>query len=123
MTARQTKALQALLTEPTRRAAAKKAGISESTLRSYLATPDFQENYRVAFSELVTDATRQIQQAISPAVSTLRGIVESADEPATARIQASRAILEFALRMTEALDIVGRVEEMERTISELEGKA
>ena len=43
MNPKQIKALQALLTQPTKAAAAKEAGIDESTLRRYLSDPEFQK--------------------------------------------------------------------------------
>ena len=71
MTPKQNKALQALLTSPNKRAAAEAAEIDEKTLRKYLAEPEFQKEYKAAFSELVTDATRQVQQSLNPAISAL----------------------------------------------------
>ena len=71
MTPKQQKALLALLTHPTKEQAAAAAGITPKTLRSYLADPAFRAEYREAFSSLVEDATRQAQQAIAPALSTL----------------------------------------------------
>lgn len=66
MTPRKEKALSALLTNRTRAEAARAAGIAESTLRGYLRDdPEFQARYKEAFGELVQDATRQAQQAIS----------------------------------------------------------
>ena len=113
MTPRQHKALQALLTQPTKQEAAKAAGISPRTLRDYLADPDFQAAYRQAFGQLVHDATRQAQQALSPALSALRDIVEDETETSTARIAAARSLLEYGLRLTELTDILEELEAIE----------
>ena len=113
MTTRQTKAIAALVSEPTKKAAAEKAGISESTLRSYLADPDFQKAYKAAFADLVSDATKQAQRSLSPALKTLREIVEDAEETATARISAARSLLEYGLKLTEINDILRDLEGME----------
>lgn len=102
----------------TRAEAAKVAGIGESTLREYMKDPEFMERYREAFGNLVQDATRQAQQAIVPALSTLREIVEDGSETSQARIQAARSTLEYALRLTEQLDIVGRIQALEDAIKE-----
>ena len=69
MTPSKEKALAALLTCTTKQQAAEKAGISPRTLRGYLADPEFQEEYKKAFSGLITDVTRQSQQSLSPALS------------------------------------------------------
>lgn len=103
------KALQALLTHPSKTEAAEAAGISVRTLQRYLADESFQEAYRDAFQDLVTDATRQVQQSLSPAIKALRSIVEDEGENASARISAARALLEYGLRMTELSDILGEL--------------
>lgn len=106
----------------TRAEAAKAAGIGESTLRGYLKEPEFLERYREAFGNLVQDATRQAQQAINPALSTLKEIMEDKDEQATARIQAARSTLEYALKLTEQTDILEQLRELERWREETDGK-
>lgn len=113
MTPKKQKALIALLTQPTKEKAASAAGITSKTLRSYLADPGFQAEYKRAFSGLVEDATRQAQQSIAPALSTLREIVEDADENAHARISAARSILEYCMKLTETTDILTRLDELE----------
>ena len=92
MTPKQQKALLALLTNPTKEKAAAAAGITSKTLRGYLADPEFQAEYRKAFAGMVEDATRQAQQAIAPALSTLREVVEDSGEGSQFRISAARSI-------------------------------
>lgn len=113
MTTRQKKALAALISEPTKGAAAQKAGISEDTLRRYLADPEFQKAYQAAFSGLVTQATKQAQQSLSPAIDVLREILLDKEQPASARISACRSMLEYGLRLTEITDIMRTLEELE----------
>lgn len=103
-------ALQALLTHPTKKQAAEAAGIDEKTMRRYLSLPEFQQAYKAAFTELVNDATRQVQQALSPAISALREIVEDPEESASGRISAARSLLEYGLRLTEFNDILRELE-------------
>lgn len=118
MTPKQQKALLALLTSPTREKAAAAAGITSKTLRSYLADPTFQAEYKKAFSGLVEDAARQAQQAIEPALSTLRDIVEDAGENAQAHISAARSLLEYSMKLTETTDILTRLDELETLAEE-----
>lgn len=117
ITQKQQRALIALLTSPTKEAAAKKAGIESKTLRRYLADPDFQEEYRNAFTSMIEDVTRQAQRAIAPALSCLREIVEDESENTQARIQAARSTLEYALRLTEQFDIIERIQSLEREVA------
>lgn len=114
MTPKKQKALLALLTSSTREQAAAAAGITSKTLRGYLADPEFQAEYKKAFGNMVEDATRQAQQAIAPALSTLREIVEDTDENAQARISAARSVLEYSIKLTETTDILSRLDELER---------
>lgn len=113
MTPNKQRALQALLTQPTKKAAAEAVGITDRTLREYLADPEFQREYKKAFGRLVTDATRQAQQSLSPAISALRDIVEDDSENSSARIAAARSLLEYGLRLTEFSDILQDLESVE----------
>ena len=118
MTPRKEKALQALLVSRTRTEAAKAAGIGESTLREYMKDPEFLDRYREAFGNLVQDATRQAQQALTLALSTLTEIMENTGEQATARIQAARYLVEYALRLGEQCDLLARLERLEAAVKE-----
>lgn len=114
MTPSKEKALAALLTCPTKREAAQRAGISDRTLRNYLADPGFQTAYQKAFNGIVEDATRQAQQSLAPALFTLREIMEDAEIPAAARVTAARTALEYAIKLTEANDFAARLERLEQ---------
>ena len=120
MTPRKEKALQALLVSRTRAEAAKAAGIGESTLRAYLKDWEFSERYREAFAGVIESATRQAQQSLTLAISTLTEIMGNADEQATARIQAARSTLEYALKLTEQTDILAQLRELEKWRHEYE---
>lgn len=96
--------------------------MGESTLREYLKDPEFLDRYREAFGNLVQDATRQAQQSLSLAISTLTEIMVNTDEQATARIQAARSTLEYALKLTEQTDILEQLRELERWKEETDGK-
>ena len=116
MTPSKEKALAALLTCTTKQQAAENAGISPRTLRSYLSDAEFQEEYKKAFSGLITDVTRQAQQSLSPALSVLRGIVEDDSEDAKVRVTAARSLLEYGLRLTEITDILRDLEGAENVL-------
>ena len=118
MTQKQQKALAALLTNPTREAAAAAAGIGSKTLRRYLADPEFQAEYQQAVSGVIADAAQQARQSLSPALTCLREIVEDSGEPSTARISAARSLLEYGLRLTETADILTQIETLERRLND-----
>lgn len=110
---KQNKALQALLTQPTKTDAAKAAGITSRTMTSYLADPNFQREYKKAYGELVTDATRQAQQSLNPALAALRSIVDDPNQNGNTRIAAARALLEYGLRLTEISDILTVIDDLD----------
>ncbi len=120
MTQKQNRALTALLTNPTKEAAARAAGIGLTTLKRYLSDPAFMAEYRAAVSSLLDDATRESQQALSPALSCLREVIADSEAPVTARIAAARSLIEYSMKLTEFTDIVTRMDELEKTVSELE---
>ena len=119
MTPRKEKALAALLVSRTRAEAAKVAGIAESTLRSYMQDSEFVDRYKQAFGDMMRDAARQAQRTLSPALSTLREIME--DKGAQARISAARSVLEYSLKLCEQTDILEQLRELEKWRAETDG--
>ena len=114
MTPKREKALSALLVSRTQAEAAALAGIGESTLREYMKDAEFKERYNLACRELVREAARQAQQTLSPALRTLRTIVEDEDEQKQARITAARTMLEYSLKLSEHADILEQLRELEK---------
>lgn len=112
------KAMAALLSSDTQTEAAEKAGISERTLRGYLAEPEFSAEYYRRKRQLVSDATRQIQTSYQAAINALRGIVENEKSSESGRISAARALLEYGLKFTESHELMVRVEELENQVKE-----
>lgn len=110
LTPNKQRALQALLTQPTKAEAAQVAGISPRTLRDYLQDAEFQREYKRAVSDVIDSATRQAQRALAPALSALLAIVED-DEAMQMpgignRVSAARSLLDYGLRLTEFNDIL-----------------
>lgn len=106
LTPNKQKALSALLTHKTKQEAAQAAGIATRTMTLYLSDPDFQAEYAKAFKALVTEATREAQATLSPAICVLRSIMEDEEESSSGRIAAARTLLEYGLRLTEFNDIL-----------------
>ena len=121
MTPNKEKLLAALLTSRTKKEAAEAAGISDRTMRSYFEDQEFCQRYREAFAGVIESATRQAQQNLTLAISTLTEIMGNADEQATARIQAARSTLEYALKLTEQMDILEQLRELEKWRNETDG--
>lgn len=116
MTQSKERAIAALLSHPTRTAAAEAAGITPRTLQRYFEDGDFTTAYKRAFAELIQDAVRQAQQTIAPALSAFSDILADESAPLAVKVSAARSVLEYALKLTELNDIVERLEQLEARI-------
>ena len=110
------RAVAALLTESSIGAAAKVAGVSESTLLRWLQELDFKARYRAARRDAVEHAVSQLQRATVEAVEALRRNLTSG-VPST-EISAAKTILDNAIRGVELTDLAARIEELERANTE-----
>ena len=113
MTPSEERALSALLTSKYKKEAAQKAGITERTMRRYFENPEFCKRYREAFAQVVQDATRQAQQLLAPALSTLESVMADEDIPAAARVNAAKIALDYAVRLTDQNDLAERLTALE----------
>jgi hypothetical protein len=97
LTRTQEKAIAALLTKPTVKAAAEAAGVGERTLRGWLKDPGFVSAYRQARREVVESAIGRIQAATGTAVDTLVTVANSGAKDSD-RVRAAIALLDHAFR-------------------------
>lgn len=114
-------ALVALISEPTLREAAKKAGIGEATLWRWLQDPEFQDKYITARRQAVSQSITQLQKISSEAVETLREVMISKETPPASRVTAARAVLEMSIKAVEVEDLAVRIEALEKA-AEAAGK-
>ncbi|GIP55207.1 hypothetical protein [Paenibacillus vini] len=111
---KQEHAVIALLSEPSISAAAKVAGIGETTLRRWMQDNSFQEAYRGAKRQAVGQAISRIQQSSVKAVETLEGVMDNSKAPAMARVMAAKTVLDTAIKAVELEEIEARLTELER---------
>ncbi len=114
-------AIAALIQHSTIDEAAAACGIGASTLRRWLALPDFQARYRAARARLVETAINRLQRDSAAAADALIGVAKDADAPAAARVSAARAVLSMAVETVQLIDLVDRVEMLERRSGHEEG--
>jgi AcrR family transcriptional regulator len=93
---RQEKVLIALLQFPTIEAAAKNAGVNRTTVFRYLNDEAFHREYRKRRRQSFSAATALLNKAASVAVSELVKMILDTGTPATARVSAARAILQYS---------------------------
>lgn len=114
MTAKQRRALGALLTASTVQEAAKEANISYSTLRRWLASDaDFRREYNGELQSIIESAAVRARQGMGEAVETLREIVTDREAAQNTRVAAARTILESGGRLIEMQTIEARLSALE----------
>lgn len=113
MTPKQEKALAALISCPTAKAAARTAGLSESALRRYRQDPKFAAEYKRRCAELLETACTKAKSALPPAIERLNAIVQDDTQQPREQIAAARAVCEYSLRLNEAVDIEQRLRALE----------
>jgi hypothetical protein len=124
LSAKQERALLALLDCGETKKAAKIAGVAEGTLWRWLQLPGFQARYRAARRQLVETAIAQLQSDCTIAVRVLREVAEDTEAPASSRVAAAKTILEQSVSAIELMDLQERIERLEDLLPEQEkGKA
>jgi hypothetical protein len=104
-------AVAALLQSATIAGAAESLGISEKSLRSWMARDDFQKCYKAARRQLLDDAVKLLQHASKKAVATLVRHLDA--DKASDAIRAADAILGWTFKGHELLDLEGRLAALE----------
>lgn len=108
---KQEQAIAALLSQPTVEAAANAAGISEKTLKNWLALPEFQAAYRAARQDILDRTVVRLLAASGKAIDTLEANL-CAPRPGD-QIRAAQTILSHATAGVELLDLAERVKALE----------
>ena len=114
LTARQRKAIPAMLTETTIKEAAKAAGIGERTLYRWLQEDlAFQQALRAAQDQVVSGAIARMSSGVGDAVDTLLTIINDADERGSTRVNAARILLSEYRALREGHELAERVSNLE----------
>jgi len=114
ISARQERAILALLTAGSVEKAATLAGVARATLwRWSRSDAAFQRAYREARARAFSDVTARLQQTALKAATTLEAIAGDSKAPATARVLACRTILEFSVARMQVEDMEGRLRDLE----------
>ncbi|QEL18650.1 helix-turn-helix domain-containing protein [Limnoglobus roseus] len=94
--------------------AAARAGISRSTAQRWMKQPGFQNRYRQAREAAVSAAVGLLHNSTSSAVQELAKILASDVTPPAVKIQAANAVLGWAAKFGELLDVRARLAALER---------
>lgn len=106
--------IDALLISATVRSAAAKLGINEQTIFRRRRDPDFMQKYNEARRERTEAARNMLQERAHAAADTLATIMQDKNAPAQTRVSAAAEILRQTVKYTEVMDIMQRLDELER---------
>jgi len=106
--------LTALLTHPTKTAAAKALNMPRSTLYHRLKVDwELKEAYEQMRAAAIADATDSLLGVSESAVAVLHSLAHDIDTPPSVRVTAATKLIEFAMRAHEATEIIQRIEALE----------
>jgi hypothetical protein len=108
-------AIAALLTHPTVETAARAAGVGEKTLRRWLQDSDFATRYGAARREVLELAVGVLQNATADAVEALRRNTD-ASRPPGVQVRAAAALLTLAFKGIETVELMAKVDDLERRL-------
>ncbi|MHB9026777.1 MAG: hypothetical protein ACYC7E_21810 [Armatimonadota bacterium] len=114
-------AVLALLMCPSVAEAARQVGVNEATLLRWRQLPAFDEAYRSARRQVVEQAIGKLAANCWEAVETLRAVMTNAEAPASARISAAKAILDYAREEILLGDLAARLAVLEGKLRKDEG--
>ena len=97
LTARQEQAIQALLTGANVKKVAQNVQVGRTTLYRWLNDPVFRNAYQIAQERSQAWAMNRLQHIAAKALHALERILDDAEVPALAKVEAARAVLDFAL--------------------------
>jgi hypothetical protein len=101
-------------------AAARQAGVSESTAHRRLAEAEFRRELQALRADMVQRTAGALTAAATEAVRTLLELLRSST-PFAVRLGAARSVLEIGLRLREVTDLEERLSALEGQIAALAG--
>lgn len=96
------------------RAASEYSGISESTLWRYLKEPEFCTILDQRRAETMQRAAAALNEQLESAAQTIQAIMQDNTAPPQTRVNAARAVLEYAAKYDEQANLLRRVERLEQ---------
>ena len=122
LTAKQHRAIAALISSPTVGEAAKAAGVSERTLARWLSDPDFRMALGVAESDMIDGAVRCMIGDLAANHDTMRAIRDDPTNGPAVRLRAAVALSDDLLRWRELRNVEARLVALEAAYLGSEGK-
>ena len=113
MNQKQTAFLQALLTEPTIKKAAERAGISRATAYKYMHDEEFKTNLEKQKQEVLDSVTTYLQGQLTTCSEELMAIAKDRSNSPQVRINAIAIVFQNARSFIEQESIIKRIAALE----------
>ncbi len=117
LTAKQVKALEALLDGQNVQTAAALAGVNRKTVARWLQDATFWTTYQVNSRASLELAARRLTGKLDAAVELLGAVMDDATAPAGVRLRAAQLALDGSLRLLEVADIQERITALEERLN------
>jgi|SRR5215475_9001509 len=114
LTDKQRRAIAALLSEPTTKAAAETAKVGETTIHRWLNDPIFSAALKESRERVFESTLAALQGASSKAVETLLDVMKDEKAQPSARVSAARTMLELAIKGRDQLELSERLAYLEK---------
>lgn len=111
--------IDALLSGASKGAAASAAGVTNRTLNRYLQEPAVRSEIDRATGAALGEAGRRMIGGMDTAVNTMLALLENEKTPATIKLRAATAVLEYGQQLYESHDLVKRLEALEARFESL----
>lgn len=111
----------ALLESPTILETAKKLKITPQTIYNKLEKEDFKIKYNSYKSKILNHNIGRLQNLLTESINSLEEIATNEDNPPSVRIQAINTIFNNCLKLTNQVEIMDRLEVLERAYNTEEG--
>ncbi len=116
LTAKQVKALEALLDGANVQDAASAAGVNRKTVARWLQEPAYWKLYQVNSRRGLELAARRLTGKLDMAVDMVASVMEDDEAPAGVRLRAAQQVIEGSLKLLDATDIQERLAALEERL-------
>jgi len=113
LTAKQVKAMEALLEGASIQTAAERAGVNRKTVGRWLQDPMFWNLYQVNSRTSLELAARRLAGRLDMAVDMIASVMEDGEAPAGVRLRAAQQVIDGSLKLLEVTDIQERIAALE----------
>lgn len=107
--------IAALIAEGSIKGAAASLECATRTLYERMKKPGFKDLYTRAKSDMLRSATAKLQGNLCKAIDNLVNIMNDTSTPKQTRVNCAVTILQYGAKYTETIDIIDRLEEIEKT--------